>query len=74
MVHMIATVLISLLKVCFMWAATILVVIPWTISQEHFIHFLGIAFLGGGTAVLSAVMTVKIYKSVSISLFPGKSA
>lgn len=74
MFHMLATALISLLKVSFMWAATIFVVVPWAISQEHLIHWLGIIMLGGGSIVVSAVFTVKIAKRYWRSFFPGRTA
>lgn len=73
MPHLAATVIISLLKVCAMWAATVFAVIPWTISQENHLHLLGITMLGGGAIVASAVLTVRITKHCWKGFFPGKA-
>lgn len=73
MPQLVATAITSLLKVCFMWAATVLVVVPWTISQENHLHLLGITMLGGGAIVASAVFTVRLTKHCWRSFFPGRS-
>lgn len=73
MLHMIATMFKSLLTIAFMWAATVLVVIPWTISQENHLHLLGITMLGGGAIVASAVFTVRLTKHCWRNFFPGRS-
>lgn len=73
MPRMVAVVIIGLVKICAMWITSVLVVIPWTISQENHLHLLGIIMLGGGAIVMSAVLTVKIAKHCWRNFFPGKT-
>jgi peptidoglycan biosynthesis protein MviN/MurJ (putative lipid II flippase) len=73
MFHMIATMLMNLLTIGFMWVMTVGIV-KWSLSQQHLIHLLGVIMLGGGAIVISALLTKRICKNCWSRFFPAKPA